>query len=55
MEEVMEYLRIGRNAALKLFQSGAIGGRKAGREWRTTRGAIDEWLAGGGKADDETE
>lgn len=47
LEEVMEYLRVGRNVALKLFQSGEIGGRKVGREWRTTRGAIDTWLDSG--------
>lgn len=55
LEEVMEYLRIGRNAALRLFQSGAIGGRKAGREWRTSRAAIDRWLEGGGNPEDKPE
>lgn len=55
LEEVMEYLRVGRNVALKLFQSGAIGGRKVGREWRTSRGAIDAWIASGGKPEDKPE
>ena len=53
LEEVMEYLRIGRNVALKLVQEGALGGRKVGREWRTTRGAIDAWLTKGNDTPNE--
>lgn len=47
-------LTLAREGALELWPSvmqaargGEIGGRKVGREWRTTRGAIDTWLASG--------
>lgn len=48
LEQVMDYLQIGRNTALGLFQSGKLKGRKVGRAWRTTRAAVDAFLMEGG-------
>ncbi len=44
LEEAQEYLRVGRNVMLRLFQSGEVRARKVGREWRTTKAALDEYV-----------
>ena len=46
LEEVMEYLRGGRNSALNLLQSGKVNAVQVGRQWRVTRKALDEFLSG---------
>lgn len=46
LEEVMEYLRVGRNSALSLLQSGKVNVNQVGRQWRVTRKALDEFLSG---------
>ncbi len=46
LEEVMEYLRVGRNSALNLLQSGKVNAVQVGRQWRVTRKALDEFLSG---------
>jgi len=48
--EVAEYLRIPRSSVYKLAQDGRIPCRKAGRQWRFIRPAIDEWLGQQGPA-----
>ncbi len=46
LEEVMEYLRVGRNTALTLLQSGKVRAVQVGRQWRVSRAALDAFLAG---------
>ncbi len=46
LEEVMEYLRVGRNTALSLLQSGKVNAVQVGRQWRVTRKSLDEFLSG---------
>ena len=46
LEEVMEYLRVGRNTSLSLLQSGKVNAVQVGRQWRVTRKALDEFLSG---------
>ena len=46
LEEAMEYLRVGRNVMLSLFQNGQVKARKVGREWRTTIAALDAYVSG---------
>ena len=46
LEETMEYLRVGRNSALNLLQSGKVNAVQVGRQWRVTRKALDEFLSG---------
>ena len=44
-DELAEYLRLPKTTVYKLVQSGKIPGRKAGRQWRFHRDAIDRWLS----------
>ncbi|MCB6541354.1 hypothetical protein SDC9_84732 [bioreactor metagenome] len=46
LEEAQEYLRVGRNVMLRLFQNGEVQARKVGREWRTTKAALDDYMRG---------
>ena len=48
--EVAEYLRIPTSSVYKLAQNDRIPCRKAGRQWRFFRQAIDEWLSKRGPA-----
>lgn len=43
---VCAYLGICEKTCLKLFQSGDIGGRKVGRQWKTTQAMLDKYMAG---------
>lgn len=51
-DELAEYLRLPKPTVYKLVQSGKIPGRKAGRQWRFHRDAIDRWLSE--KSDERT-
>lgn len=44
LAEMMAYLRIGRNSALRLLRTGLVQGNKVGRAWRTTRAALDAYV-----------
>jgi excisionase family DNA binding protein len=44
VEEVMEILKIGRNAMYKLLNSGEIPAFKIGRTWKITNGSIDNYI-----------
>jgi len=45
IDELAEYLRLPKPTAYKLAQSGGLPGRKAGRQWRFHKEAIDRWLS----------
>ena len=51
VEEVAEYLRIPRSSVYKLAKNRRIPSQKAGRQWRFSRKAIDDWLAASGRSD----
>ena len=51
VEEVAEYLRIPRSSVYKLAKNRRIPSQKAGRQWRFSRKAIDEWLATLGRSE----
>jgi len=42
--DVADLLRVHRYTVTAMFRTGVLPGRKAGREWRTTRRAILAWL-----------
>jgi excisionase family DNA binding protein len=44
IEEVMEILKIGRNAMYKLLNSGEIPAFRIGNNWKITNGAVDEYI-----------
>ena len=44
VEDLMEYLYIGKNSAYKLLQSGKIKALRIGRIYRTPRQAVVEYL-----------
>lgn len=44
LEEVQKILRIGRNKTYALFRTGDLKGFKIGREWKTTRKALDDYI-----------
>lgn len=46
VEDLMEYLYIGRSSAYKLLQSGKIKAVKIGRIYRIPRQAVTEYLTG---------
>jgi len=45
IDELSDYLRISKSTVYKLVQSGRLPGKKAGRQWRFHKNAIDEWLS----------
>ena len=45
--EAAEFLRVSGHTVRKLIKEGKIRAVKAGRDWRITRAALDEFLAGG--------
>jgi len=45
IDEVSAYLKLPKQTVYRLAQGGKIPGRKAGRQWRFHKPAIDEWLA----------
>ena len=47
-EDAAEYLQISLKTALKLLRSGELPAAKVGRQWRISRQALDDFLAGAG-------
>ena len=48
LEDLAAYLKISETTAYQLVRSGAIPGRKVGREWRFLKRRIEDWLRQGG-------
>ena len=46
VDDLAEYLRLPKPTIYKLVQKGIIPGKKAGRQWRFHKSAIDRWLSG---------
>ncbi len=44
VDEVSEYLRLGKSTIYKLVQDGELPGRKIGGTWRFSREGLEEWL-----------
>jgi excisionase family DNA binding protein len=51
LEDLAAYLKISETTAYQLVRSGAIPGRKVGREWRFLKRRIETWLMQGGHDD----
>lgn len=51
LEDLAAYLKISETTAYQLVRSGAIPGRKVGREWRFLKRRIENWLMQGGPDD----
>jgi excisionase family DNA binding protein len=45
IDELAEYLKLAKPTIYKLAQNGKIPGKKAGRQWRFHKDAIDRWLS----------
>lgn len=46
VEDLAEYLKLPKTTIYKLAQGGKIPGKKAGRQWRFHKTAIENWLSG---------
>ena len=46
LEEMMKYLKIGRNLALKILMEGKIKAAKIGNMWRIPKKNVDKFLNG---------
>lgn len=46
MEEARAILRIGRNTMLKALQDGEVPGVQVGRQWRISKKALQDFMAG---------
>ena len=44
IDELAEYLKLGRTKLYRLAQNGEIPGSKIGSQWRFDREEIDEWV-----------
>lgn len=44
LEEVMEYLDIGKNSMYKLLGSGELGAFKIGKVWKIPRVAVEDYV-----------
>ncbi|MEA2031949.1 MAG: helix-turn-helix domain-containing protein [candidate division Zixibacteria bacterium] len=44
LDELAEYLRLGRTKLYQLAQEGTIPASKLGSQWRFDRDEIDEWM-----------
>lgn len=44
LEEFKNYLKIGRNTALKLLNDGEVKAKKVGRQWRILKSEVDKYL-----------
>lgn len=51
VEEIMDMLGIGKNAAYELVKSGKFHFVKVGNHYRIPKSAFDKWLNGNGGAD----
>lgn len=45
IDDLAEYLKLPKPTVYKLAQSGEFPGKKAGRQWRFHKDAIDRWLS----------
>lgn len=45
VDDLADYLRLPKTTIYRLVQRGNIPGKKAGRQWRFHKGAIDMWLS----------
>jgi excisionase family DNA binding protein len=45
IDDLAEYLKLPKPTVYKLAQNGKIPGKKAGRQWRFHKEAIDRWLS----------
>ena len=45
IDDLAEYLKLPKPTVYKLAQSGELPGKKAGRQWRFHKDAIDRWLS----------
>jgi len=50
VEELADYLKIGRTKLYTMAQNGSIPGNKIGTQWRFDRDEIDEWVKSGAAA-----
>ena len=51
LEELAAFLKGSETTAYTLVRTGALPGRKVGREWRFLRGAVVDWLMRAGQED----
>ena len=51
VEEIMDMLEIGKNAAYELVKSGKFHCVKVGNHYRIPKNAFDKWLSGNGGDD----
>lgn len=54
-EDAAEYLQISLKTALKLLRSGEIPAVKVGRQWRMSRQALEDFLAGNKPTENRTD
>lgn len=45
IDELAEYLKLPKPTIYKLAQNGKVPGKKAGRQWRFHKDAINRWLS----------
>jgi len=45
IDDLAKYLKLPKPTVYRLAQSGELPGRKAGRQWRFHKDAIDKWLS----------
>lgn len=50
LKEAADLLRVHENTLAKLLQDGRVRGVKIGREWRTSRQALEDFVDGQGSA-----
>ena len=50
LKEAADLLRVHENTLAKLLQDGRVRGVKIGREWRTSRRALEDFVDGQGSA-----
>ena len=50
--QVAAYMNVGREAVLKLLNSGKLKGAKVGADWRVLRIEVDRFLLGAGQTDE---
>ena len=43
-DEFRKYLKLGRNTALRLLQTGEVKGKKVGRQWRILKSEVVKYL-----------
>jgi PTS system nitrogen regulatory IIA component len=51
IDELAEYLKMGRTKLYTMAQMGKVPGNKIGSQWRFDREEIDQWIKSGDAAD----